>query len=125
MGNRQIETFEDLRVWQLGMKLVKQVYLVTQEGAISQDFGFRDQFRSAAVAIPSSIAEGFERYSRQEYADFISQAKGAAGQVRSLLRVGLEVGYLDKSTYFRLYDLTTGLSTMLTTQIRAINRSLN
>ena len=55
---------------------------------------------------------------------FLNIAKGSAGEVRSLLRVALEVGYLDKDTYFRLYELARGLSRMLASQIQAINRSL-
>jgi four helix bundle protein len=80
--------------------------------------------RRAAVSIPTNIAEGFERYSRKEYVNFLNIAKGSAGEVRSLLRVALEVEYLDKSTYFRLYDLAQGLSRMLASQIQAINRAL-
>lgn len=124
MEKKKIETFEDLRVWQQGIELVKLIYLMTKEGEISKDFGLRDQLRRAAVSIPTNIAEGFERYSRKEYVNFLNIAKGSAGEVRSLLRVALEVEYLDKSTYFRLYDLAQGLSRMLASQIQAINRAL-
>ena len=124
MEKKKIETFEDLRVWQQGIELVKQVYLITKEGEISRDFGLRDQLRRAAVAVPTNVAEGFERSSRKEYVNFLNIAKGSAGEVRSLLRVALEVGYLNKSSYFHLYDLAKGLSCMLANQIQAINRSL-
>ncbi len=124
MEKKKIETFEDLRVWQQGIELVKQIYLITKEGEISRDFGLRDQLRKAAVSVPTNVAEGFERYSRKEYINFLNIAKGSAGEVRSLLRVALEVGYLDKQTYFRLYEQAQGLSRMLASQIQAINRSL-
>jgi four helix bundle protein len=121
---KKIETFEDLRVWQQGIELVKQIYLMAKEGDISRDFGLRDQLRRAAVSVPTNVAEGFERHSRKEYVNFLNIAKGSAGEVRSLLRVALEVGYLDKNTYLRLYDMAKGLSCMLASQIQAINRSL-
>jgi four helix bundle protein len=121
---KKIETFEDLRVWQQGIELVKQIYLMTKEGDISRDFGLRDQLRRAAVSVPTNVAEGFERHSRKEYVNFLNIAKGSAGEIRSLLRVALEVGYLDKNTYLRLYDMAKGLSRMLASQIQAINRSL-
>ena len=72
MGKKKIETFEDLRVWQQGIELVKQIYLITKEGEINRDFGLRDQLRRAAVSIPTNVAEGFERYSRKEYVNFLS-----------------------------------------------------
>ncbi len=124
MEKKKIETFEDLRVWQQGIELVKQINLITREGEINRDFGLRDQLRKAAVSVPTNVAEGFERYSRKEYVNFLNIAKGSAGEVRSLLRVAFEVGYLDKNTYFKLYDLAKGLSRMLASQIQAINRSL-
>jgi four helix bundle protein len=124
MENKRIETFEDLRVWQRGIELVKQVYLLTKEGDLSKDFGLRDQLRRASVSVPTNIAEGFERYSRKEYVQFLNIAKGSAGEVRSLLRVALEVGYLDKSKYDTLYNHAMELSRMLSTQIQALNKSL-
>ncbi|MCC5668217.1 four helix bundle protein [Nostoc sp. CHAB 5784] len=97
MEKKRIESFEDLRVWQKGIELVKQVYILTKDGELSRDFGLRDQLRRASVSIPTNIAEGFERYSRKEYVNFLNIAKGSAGEVRSLLRVALEVGYLDNT----------------------------
>ena len=125
MENKKIETFEDLRVWQKGIELVKQVYLLTKEGDLSKDFGLRDQLRRASVSIPTNIAEGFERYSRKEYVNFLNIAKGSAGEVRSLLRVALEIGYLNRSKYEELYHVAMDLSRMLSSQIQSLNKSLN
>ncbi|MBL1198348.1 MAG: four helix bundle protein, partial [Nostoc sp. GBBB01] len=116
-----METFEDLKVWQKGIDLVKQIYLRTKEGELSKDFGLRDQLRRATVSIPTNIAEGFERYSRKEYLNFLNIAKGSAGEVRSLLRVALEVGYLDQPTYTQLSNQAMELSRMLSNQIQSIN----
>ncbi|MDZ7951250.1 four helix bundle protein [Nostoc sp. DedQUE09] len=124
MERKKIETFEDLKVWQKGIDLVKQIYLRAKEGELSRDFGLRDQLRRASVSIPTNIAEGFERYSRKEYLDFLNIAKGSAGEVRSLLRVALEVGYLDQPTYTQLSNQAIELSRMLSNQIQSINQSM-
>ena len=124
MNNIKIEKFEDLKVWQKGISLVKQVYLVTKQGEISKDFGLKDQLRRAAVSIPTNIAEGFERYSRKEYVNFLNIAKGSAGEVRSLVRVALEVGYFDSKTYDELYNQSSELSRMLFSQIKKLKRSI-
>jgi len=96
---RPVRSFEDLKVWQMGIDLVKRVYIVTASGTFSRDFGLRDQIRRASVSIPTNIAEGFERSSRKEYLLFLNIAKGSAGEVRSLLRVAFEVGYLEAALY--------------------------
>lgn len=123
MEKRKIETFEELRVWQKGIELVKEIYLLTKDGDLSKDFGLKDQLRRASVSIPTNIAEGFERFSRKEYVQFLNIAKGSAGEVRSLLRVALEVGYLDKPKYNELYSSAMQVSRMLSNQIQAINRA--
>jgi len=123
MEKKKIESFEDLLVWQKGIALVKQIYLVTAEGSLSKDFGLRDQLRRAAVSIPTNIAEGFERSSRKEYLLFFNIAKGSAGEVRSLLRVALEIGYLDQATYDQLRNHALELSRYLANQIRALKEA--
>jgi len=120
MERKKIESFEDLMVWQKGIELVKQVYLLTGEGSLSKDFGLKDQIRRAAVSVPTNIAEGFERASRKEYLLFLNIAKGSAGEVRSLLRVALEVGYLDRARYGQLRESVLELSRYLSNHIRAL-----
>ena len=139
-SKKKVESFEDLRVWQKGIELVKQVYVITNDGKLSKDFGLKDQLRRASVSIPTNVAEGFERRSRKEYLNFLSLgarslasyadagshrniAKGSAGELRSLLRVALEVGYIEQSTFSELNNQAMELSRMLFNQIQSINRA--
>jgi len=85
LAKKKIGTFEDLLVWQKAMEMVKQIYLVSQDRKLNKDFALRDQLRSAALSIPTNIAEGFERASTKEYLNFLNIAKGSAGELRSLL----------------------------------------
>ena len=124
MERKKIESFEDLMVWRKGIELVKSVYLLTGDGELRKDFGLRDQLRRAAVSIPTNIAEGFERASRREYLLFLNIAKGSAGEVRSLLRVALEVGYLTQSKHDQIRDTVLTLSRYLSNQIKAIKDKL-
>ena len=49
---KKLENFEDLIVWQKGVELVKQMYLLTAEGKLKKDFGLRDQLQRAYNAPP-------------------------------------------------------------------------
>ena len=119
---KKIESFEDLLVWQKGLKIVRQVYLITRDGNLSKDFSLRDQLRSAALSIPTNIAEGFERASRKEYLHFLNIAKGSAGEVRSLLRVAVEIGYLEKPQYDELQEMILELSRYLSNQMKSLKK---
>ena len=117
---KPVRSFEDLLVWQMAIDLVKQVYLVTDKGALKNDFGLKVQLRRASVSIPTNIAEGFERRSRKEYLMFLNIAKGSAGELRSLLRVALEVAYLEGPTHEELRASAARLSAYLYNQMKAI-----
>jgi four helix bundle protein len=119
---KKIESFEDLLVWQKGMNLVKRVYLITRDSKFSKDFTLRDQLRRAVLSIPINIAEGFERASRKEYLNFLNIAKGSAGEVRSLLRMALEIGYLEKPQYYELQEMILELSRYLSNQIKSLKK---
>jgi four helix bundle protein len=120
---RRVRRFEDLLVWQMGIELTKQVYSLTAEGNFSKDFALRDQIRRASVSVPTNIAEGFELSSRKEYLRHLNIAKGSAGEVRSLLRVAWEVGYLDTSQYGELRSESMKLSAYLFNHMKSIRNA--
>lgn len=45
-----IEKFEDIKGWQEARTWVRMIYLLTEEGKFTKDFGLRDQIRRASVS---------------------------------------------------------------------------
>jgi four helix bundle protein len=84
-SSSRIQPFEDLIVWQKSMSLTEEIYRATKQGKFAKDWGLNKQIQRAAVSIPSSIAEGFERYGNKEFRQFLLIAKGSAGEVRTHL----------------------------------------
>jgi four helix bundle protein len=98
-----IRRFEDIEAWQKARELVREAYKVCGEGRLNKDFGLRDQLCRAAVSAMSNVAEGFSRNSDKDFAYFLDIAKGSALEVQSLLYVALDVGYIAKEDFERLY----------------------
>ncbi len=90
----RIERFEEIKSWQLAKALVKTIYEFTERASFSKDYGLRDQIQRAAVSIMSNIAEGFERGSQRDFANFLYIARGSCAEVRSLLYVAFELGHI-------------------------------
>jgi four helix bundle protein len=101
------KTFKDIEAWQKARELTREIYSVSKNEAFSKDFGLRDQIRRASVSIMPNIAEGYERSGTGEFIQFLSVAKGSAGEVNSHLCVAADLGYLDQSTFDRLSSATT------------------
>jgi len=92
----KIKCFEDLFIWQKGIEFAREIYLMTERKGLKTDFGLKNQMRDASVSIPTNIAEGFERRSTKEYLYFLNVSKASAGEIRSLLVVAFEVGYIER-----------------------------
>ena len=58
--------FRELIVWQKAKDLAVVIYRVSEEGALSRDYGLRDQIRRSAVSVASNLAEGDERHTDKE-----------------------------------------------------------
>ncbi len=61
----------------------------------------------------SNIAEGFERGGKKEFVQFLSIAKGSAGEVKSNLYIALDQKYIDKETFDRLQSLSDEIIRMI------------
>ena len=108
-----IGSFEEIEAWQKARELTRAVYGLSNAGAFARDFALRDQARRACVSIMSNIAEGFERGGDKEFFQFVSCAKGSAGEVRAQLYIALDAGYIDQQTFNRLSDMTIQINRML------------
>ena len=102
-----IHRFEDLLVWQKAREFTREIYKALRD---CRDYGFCDQIQRAVVSVMSNIAEGFERGGNQEFLQFLSIAKGSAGEVRSQLYLALDQDYIDHAAFERLRGLAVEVS---------------
>ena len=95
---KKVERFEDLIAWQRSMDLAERVFKIADSGKIAKRFAMRDQMESAALSVPSNIAEGFERGTRAEFHRFLSIAKASCAEVRTQLYLAHRLKYIDDTT---------------------------
>jgi four helix bundle protein len=91
----KIRTFRDLRVWQKGIELVKEIYKLTNGLPKDELYGLTSQMRRAAVSVPSNIAEGFRRRSVKEHKHFLNIVLGSCAELETLLAIAEELKYID------------------------------
>ena len=92
--NTKIKSFKDLRIWQEGIKLVKDIYLLSKKFPKDEIYGLSSQIRRCAVSIPSNIAEGFRRYHNKEYKQFLYITLGSCAELETQLIISHELEYI-------------------------------
>jgi four helix bundle protein len=105
--------FEELEVWQAAKVVVLDAYRLGRTGALARDYGFKDQLQRAAVSVMSNIAEGFERGGNREFIQFLYIAKGSAAEVRSLVHIGTELGYIGEADRVRVIEELSSIGRQL------------
>ena len=105
-----IRRFEDLKVWQEAMGIVREVYSCLKT---CKDFGLRNHIQPSAVSIPSNIAEGFERGTNKEFIRYLLIAKGSCGELRTQLYLVRDLGYIDMGEGIELLERARILSSMI------------
>jgi len=94
-----ITRFEDLEIWQEARRLAKEIHFISLETELKTDFRFRDQIKAASGSVMDNIAEGFERNGNLEFRQFLSIAKGSAGETRSQLYRVFDCKYINEEKF--------------------------
>ncbi len=91
--------FERLVVWQEARALAGEIWRITEQRPLAQDWTLRDQMRRAANSVTANIAEGWDRSRTKELLHYLRIAKASCAELRSHIHLASDVGYLDKKTY--------------------------
>lgn len=118
-----ISKFEDLEIWIEARRLSVEIFrLANGAEDFQRDYRFRNQILAAAGSIMDNIAEGFERNGNIEFRQFLSIAKGSAGEVRSQLYRALDFKYVEEVNFTQLKEDYERLSGKINNFIIYLNK---
>jgi len=100
----KIINFQDLRIWQIGIEVVKDIYVLTKKFPKEELYGLTSQMRRSAVSIPSNIAEGFRRYHNKEYKQFLYIALGSCAELETQIIIAKELDYITETDKTELIE---------------------
>ena len=117
------KSFEEIEVWQKARVLANRIYDITRGGSFVSDFKLKDQINGSSGSIMDNIAEGYERDGTREFVQFLSIAKGSAGETRSQLYRALDRNHISAETHKQLNDEVTTISKQLSGLMSYLNKS--
>lgn len=116
-----MEDYRDLIVWKKSMELVKAVYALTKQLPKEETFALSNQLRRAVISIPSNIAEGYGRNSKQDYLRFLNTARGSKNEVETQLQICLLLEYLNHNELDTSLNLCQEVGKMLNALINSVS----
>jgi len=116
-----VRTHKDLEVWKNSIKLVTDVYKISEGFPKCEVFGLMSQIRRAAVSIPSNIAEGAARSHDKEFIQFLYISIGSLSEVETQLIIAQNIGYIDSEEFNRI----NGQMNLIRSQILGLINHIN
>lgn len=95
----KIKNYKELDVWNKAIAIVNAVYDMTEKLPDNEKYNLVSQIRRSAVSIPSNIAEGFMRYHRKEYIQFLYTALGSAAELETQLIIFHQRKYVTQDDF--------------------------
>ncbi|MBO5905120.1 MAG: four helix bundle protein [Kiritimatiellae bacterium] len=111
--------YKELIVWQQSMDLVDIIYKLIKTFPKTENYRLCDQLSRAAVSIPSNIAEGNGRGTRQDYARFLSIARGSLYETMTQVEIARRQGYIDDIS--EIESLADSIRRMLNSMIHKLS----
>ncbi len=115
-----MKTYRDLIVWQKSIHFVSKVYQISKTFPKEEIYGLTSQMRRSAISIPSNIAEGYGRKSTDDYLRFLQIAISSLYEIQTQLEISINLKYLSKNNYEKVYELSREIERMLSSLIRKI-----
>ena len=117
-----IVRFEDLDIWKEARSLSCEIIQIVNVTELKGDYKLRDQIKGSSGSVMDNIAEGFERDGNLEFRQFLSVAKGSAGETRSKIYRVYDSGYISEKEMIRLTVEYEKLSRRIANFITYLNK---
>ena len=88
--------FTTMPVWQKALKLLIEVYKITNQFPEREKFGITSDMRRAANSILHNIAEGYGRFENKDKTRFYKISRGSSYELASQTYASFELNYLNK-----------------------------
>ena len=109
----QLFAFEQLEVYQIAIRYVKNIYELSDAFPAKEDFALTSQIRRAAVSITSNLAEGTSRFSLKDKSHFIEIAYGSLMETYSQIQVASDLEYISQDSMTQIAPLVKELRNKL------------
>ncbi|MCC5651500.1 four helix bundle protein [Nostoc sp. XA013] len=118
-----METFQNLRVYQLSENLANEIWFIVQKWDYFAKDTIGKQIVKSADSIGANIAEGNGRYNLQDNQRFIKIARGSLNETRHWLRLAFKRKLLTQEQIDTIKPIIDELSPKLNAYLNSLKKS--
>jgi four helix bundle protein len=93
-----MNNYKDLKIWQKAVGLVVKIYEMTHKFPNDELYGLTSQIRRCAVSIPSNIAEGSGRNTKNDFKNFLGISYASTCELETQLIIANRIHFIDDNT---------------------------
>lgn len=118
----KIESYRQLGVWQKAIKMVTEIYGITQTFPKEEIYALTSQIRRAAVSVPANIAEGWGRNTTKDYIQFLRIARSSLLELETHLIISNNLNYINNQTVEDILQKTLEINKMLNGLVNSLSK---
>lgn len=120
----EVKSYRDLLIWQRGIALSKNIYMLTADFPTQEQYGITNQMRRCSVSVPSNIAEGFGR-STASWINFLKISRGSLYELDTQLILSRELSLTkDEKLVLKLENEIAELGKMINSLLNKLKEKL-
>ena len=105
--------YKDLAAWERSMQLTVEIYHLVKYLPREETYGLSDQMRRSVISIPSNIAEGKARESKNDFIRFLLISQGSRAELETQLEICTRLGYLSAEQTMKARELLSEIGKMI------------
>lgn len=122
-STKKFDSYQDLKIWQAGMDLCKEVYQLTENLVDENPFSLIQQMRTTVIRYPSEVARfhGFKFRNHKEYISLLRDARRNLATLEVQTMLAKDLGILNGEAE-ELRKSIHGLTKMTNSFIKAMTK---
>lgn len=113
-----VQSYKDIIAWQKSHELTLVVYKYTENYPRSEIFALVSQMCRCAVSVPSNLAEGFKRKTKNDSIHFYNIAQGSLEELRYQLLLSKDLRYITQNDYASAESLADEVAKLIYSWIK-------
>ena len=113
-----IESYRDLEIYKRSYNIALKLHKITKKFPETERYDLTSQIRRCSKSIPTNIAEGYGRNSKEEFKRFLKISLGSNDEMQVHLSFSKDLNYISEEEYIELRNEYNEIGRMLNTTLQ-------